>query len=191
MRFLRLLIEPLKQKVARIMENLRPTKTQAQPFMQDTPKTDHTQRAQPVVEKHKVAGISFREDALRSLGTANDEFNLTKRRMIEDGLIGERVYKTEFFTISCDLIPEPDNPADPNAIRVVVDGAHIGYIKKGSCAHIHNLLREGRIQKVSCEIGGGPYKIILTDYDEDGEEIYNLIKETIPFYAVVSITLKP
>ena len=57
-------------------------------------------------------------------------------------------------------------------------------------AHIHKLLREGRIESVSCEIGGGRYKILLTEYTEEGNERYTLERTNIPFYAVVSIKRK-
>jgi hypothetical protein len=43
---------------------------------------------------------------------------------------------------------------------------------------------------VSCEIGGGRYKILLTEYTEDGDERYTLEHDDTPLYAVVSITRK-
>lgn len=43
------------------------------------------------------------------------------------------------------MIEEPDNPEDPNAIKVVMDGEPIGYIKAGSCARVKKLIREERI----------------------------------------------
>lgn len=41
------------------------------------------------------------------------------------------------------LVPEPDNPHDPRALRVEVGGEHVGYVPKGKqlpspcpCAHV-------------------------------------------------------
>lgn len=142
------------------------------------------------VERHKVAGISYRTSAVLSLGTKNPEYNLTKKQIIDEYLTDQRLYWMEFGLYPCELIPEPDNPEDPKAIKVVVRGEHIGYIKKGSCAHIHKLLREDRIESVSCDIGGGDYKIVVTDYDDYGNETYTLEKENTPYYAVVVIKVK-
>ena len=142
-------------------------------------------------EHHKVAGISYRTENLLTLGTPNSDYDLSKSELIEEGLTGERIYRTDFHVKHCELVPEPENPHDSKAIKVVVDGVHIGYIKSGSCAHIHKLLRENLIQTIQCEIGGGKYKIVLEDYDENGDPAARVESETAPYFAVVSITQKP
>ena len=155
--------------------------------LEQPPKATPTPRTE---ERHRVAGISYREKAALSLGMKNYDYDFNKKQLIEAGLTDERIYKLVFYPDTCELIPEPDNPEDPNAIMVVVDGVHIGYIKKGSCARVHKLLREDRIKSVSCEIGGGPYKILLTDYNEDGEEVFAIEHDTAPVRAIVTIMLK-
>lgn len=142
------------------------------------------------VERHKVAGISYRTEELLSLGLENYDYDLSKKQLIDAGLTDERVYRTDFYPDTCELIPEPENPEDPKAIKVVVDGVHIGYIKQGSCAHIHKLLREARIEDIDCEISGGPYKVVLTDYNEDGDEVYTMETDSARYYAVVVIKVK-
>lgn len=184
----------LKNLISFILGDDSPNTAQAptpEPIHEPTP-TPAPAPAPTSVERHKVAGISYRTQALMTLGIKNEDYDLTKKQLVEEWLIGERVYRTDFYASRCELIPEPENPEDPKAIKVVVDGAHIGYIKKGSCARIHKLLREDRIESVSCEIGGGAYKVVLTecDYDEDGNEIYTLEKDIIPYYAVVTIKVR-
>lgn len=144
------------------------------------------------VEKHRVAGITFHLDAIKAMGRENFDYDRSKRELIDDCLTGERIYRTDYFANVTTLEPEPDNPEDPKAIKVVVDGVHIGYIKAGSCAHIHKVMREGRLESVKCEIKGGPYKILLEDYDADdlGEPTYTLERDTAPMYAELYITVK-
>ena len=52
-------------------------------------------------------------------------------------------------TLRVELIPEPSNIYDPNAIMVVVvDGAiryHIGYIPKGVTSRVHAMLKHGAL----------------------------------------------
>lgn len=150
-----------------------------------SPKTEPSK-----IEHHRVAGTSFRLKEIQSLGVENSDYNLTKREMIDECLIGERVYRTDFYASKVELIPEPENPHDPRAIRVEADGVHIGYIKSGSCAHIHKLLNEDKIESIKCEMGGGRYKILLEDYDEDGNEVYEFERDEAPFYASLYIKIK-
>ena len=140
-----------------------------------------------VGETHKVAGTSYRQEAIVSLGMKNPDFAKTKKALQAEGLTDEWIYEYEFAPRNVELQPEPDNPHDPKAIKVVVDGTHIGYIKAGSCAHIHKLLREDRILKTTCLIGGGKSKEIVEDED-DGR--YVLEQDEIGFYARITITTK-
>lgn len=142
-------------------------------------------------ESHKVAGLSFREDAIAELQCENVDYSCSKRELVDMGMIWERIYKYDFYPIKTELIPEPDNEADPNAIKVVVDDQHIGYIKKGSCAHIRKLLNSGSIEKIDIEIGGGPYKFITAeDWDENGGDVYTIEKGAAPYFAKLTITTK-
>ena len=150
----------------------------------------YTNTPQPKVEHHRVAGTSFHLDAIQKLLYENPDYPLSKRELIDQGLINERIYKMGVYNNFAVLEPEPENPTDPKAIKVLTEGVHIGYIKAGSCAHIHKVLREGRIERAEIEIKGGEYKILLEDFDEDGESVYSLERYTIPFSAVLSLTLK-
>ena len=47
--------------------------------------------------------------------------------------------------MECDtieLIPEPENPFDPNAVKVIVDGKKSGHIASKYCKRILNILQE-------------------------------------------------
>lgn len=133
------------------------------------------------VEHHKVAGVSYRQDAIKSLGQYNEDYKLTKSELARFGFEGDRVYELEFNPGTVELIEEPENEHDPNAVKVVVDGVHIGYIKRGSCSRVKKQIREGMIENITAEIKGGKYKEL-----SDGQ----LIKEEWDFSAVVSIYLK-
>lgn len=137
-----------------------------------------------IPKTHKVTGMSHYIDNIMSLSLENNDYDLSKKELIEEGYENERVYQYEFYPIKTELIPEPDNPYDPNAIKVMVDNTHVGYIKSGSCSHILKVLKEDRIEKIECKIGGGKYKYI--GYDED-EDKYYLEKDDAPFFVHLSI----
>lgn len=142
-------------------------------------------------EHHRVAGISFHTDELLSLAMKNYEYEYTKKEMLEYDMINEPVFEYSFPVLTVDLLEEPDNEYDPNAIKVVVDGVHIGYIKKGSCSHIKKLLREDRIEEIHAFIGGGKRKCLVEKEDDYGlEETYVVKKETRDYFCELTLILK-
>lgn len=136
------------------------------------------------VSTFRVAGVSSRQDDILELADENSDFSMTRREIIDAGMENERIYQYEFDPHRVELIPEPSNPYDPNAIKVVIDGVHVGYIKKGSTTRVRNLLKAGG--KVTAEIKGGPYKILLYR-NEDGKDNYEMEHDESPFSVAVHI----
>ena len=141
---------------------------------------------EPEKELLKVAGTSFRQDAIKSLGVKNPNYTKTRQAIQEAGLLGKWIYEYEFTPQQVDLVPEPDNPHDRDAIKVMVDGVHIGYVKAEMCAHVHDILCTPRLQQVNCTIAGGKRK----RYIRDGKEDYVLERDEVSFYARLTITTK-
>ena len=152
-----------------------------------SPETVIVEKKEIKTKKYKVAGVSYREEEIISLGFENHNYELSKKEIIENYLYNERIYEYEFFPSNVELIPEPTNPHDSNAIKVIVDGVHVGYIKSGSCSHVHKLLKENRIDKIYCEIGGGNYKYL--EYDEY-EDICELDKSESGIFVHLEIQEK-
>lgn len=142
-------------------------------------------------ERHKVAGTSYHMDAIMSLAQENPDYDLTKREIIDDELTDERIYQYTFADGPVELVDDPDNEYDPNAIKVLVAGQHIGYIKRGSTGRIHDLQRAGRVLGVTAEIYGGKYKVVICDDDDDGAERYDLIKDETGYGAAIEILVRP
>ena len=139
-------------------------------------------------ENHHVAGTSYRQKEIESLGEENLIYEYSKRELIDEGYEDEKVYYYDFNPYTVELIEEPDNKFDPNAIKVVIDGVHVGYIKKGSCAHVKNLLKSGRIVKIDAEIHGGQYKLLYSEYDEEkGKEVYEVETGESNYYVTIEI----
>lgn len=141
-------------------------------------------------ERHRVAGTSYRIDAIKSLGIENPDYELTKQELVEDYLTDESIYEYEFPLFDAELIEEPDNEVDPNAIMVVLNGVHVGYIKAGSCNRVKKRMREDKIKRVTARIFGGRYKYVSTDYDDNGNERYSLEQGERAFTVMLTLHLK-
>ena len=144
------------------------------------------ERAVSKTETHRLAGTSFHETEIQDLMEENFDYNLTAADLIDMGMEDERVYKYEETYCTAALEPEPDNQYDPNAIRVLAEGVHIGYIKKGSAAHVKKLLEEDRIASMLITITGGPYKTAYLNEDDRPRTT----KGDLNFSAVLEISVK-
>lgn len=114
-------------------------------------------------QKHKVAGVAQYESNLLKLAKKNPAYSFTKKEIVAKKLCCEYLYEYTFAPQKTALIPDSTNPNNPNAIKVVIDGQHVGYIKPGSCARILKLINEGRIAGIQSKINGGNYQIFVGD----------------------------
>lgn len=136
-------------------------------------------------ERIHVRGVDNYTDNIIAVANENPDYDLTKRELIEE-CPDEKVWQY-YFIVKGELVPEPDNPYDPNAIMVQADGRCIGYVPKGSTSHIRKLMESGRIQSMSLDIGGGKYKEVYEDEEEDGK--YEMDRGSRPFSAVLELYL--
>lgn len=163
----------------------------AQPQRTEAAGTQAPAGPRATFERHKLAGTSYHTDAIMALAQENPDYDLTKREIIDDGLTDERIYQYTFADGPVELVDDPDNEYDPNAIKVLVAGQHIGYIKRGSTGRVHNLQRAGRVLGVTAEIYGGKYKVVICDDDDDGAEHYDLIRDETGYGAAIEILVRP
>lgn len=118
-------------------------------------------------EKFQVASVSHYSDSImKDIAYENDDYSLSVKELSETCDVGDRVFEYSFDDCNASLVPEPTNEHDPNAVRVEVKGILIGYVKRGSCSHVKNLLKSPDFDHVKVEIGGGKYKRLYEDDDK-------------------------
>ena len=118
-------------------------------------------------EKFQVAGVSHYSDSImKDIAYENDDYSLSVKELSETYDVGDRVFEYSFDDCNASLVPEPTNEHDQNAVRVEVKGVLIGYVKRGSCSHVKNLLKSPDFDHVKVEIGGGKYKRLYEDDDK-------------------------
>lgn len=118
-------------------------------------------------EKFQVAGVShYSYDIMKNIAYENDDYLLSAKELSETYDVGNRVFEYSFDDCNASLVPEPTNKYDPNAVRVEVKGILIGYVKRGSCSHVKNLLKSSDFDHIKVEIGGGKYKRLYEDDDK-------------------------
>lgn len=137
-------------------------RTQPSGELQTKPRDELTRK-----ETIRAAGISYRTDAVLSLGVENDEYTYNKKQIIEEGLEDEKLWEYHFPPYDVEFVFEPDNEYDPNAIAIYVEGEQIGYVERELTSHVRDLIESGKLKSAYCQIVGGKYKI----YDSVEESI--------------------
>jgi HIRAN domain len=107
----------------------------------------------------EVVGESHRQDALRKV-VAGQPRN-------RDG--GYRVQST------ADLVPEPENAFDPNAVAVYISGLHVGYVPREAAAYVQEplaaIVSSGNLPTCDAVVVGGaegrPSLGVWLDLDDD------------------------
>ena len=106
-----------------------------------------------------VHGEFYHKDAIESIGIHNPDFDLSLNEFEKKyPKEGTEAYKYSFNITSVDLVPEPNNPHDPNAIKVMMNGAHVGYITAQGTARVKEYLESGNIESITGKITGGPVR---------------------------------
>ena len=142
-------------------------------------------------QNYVVVGTQYHEKDITKLGTPNPDYNMTKRDIIDCCMTDEFIWKFSFNPISVQLVPEPTNPHDSNAIKVVIDGSHVGYIRARECNLLHGLIENNRIHNINASITGGPYKSVNEDYNDSGKEVYTLERGSDDYSIELEIETTP
>lgn len=151
----------------------------------DEPEVDYINKT------YRVTGIEHYLDNLLKLAVPNSNYDMTKREIIDYGMTDQNIWEYEFYPSKLELQPEPDNSHDPNAIKVLIDDQHVGYIKSGSCKHLLNVIDQDRFIGATCKIGGGKYKRVDEEYDYDRDKtIHNLDKGEKSYSIVITVKEK-
>ncbi len=107
--------------------------------------------------KFEIYGLFNRVEDFIALADENKNYKLPDEEFLEKYSSGRPVYRYWFNNIHMvELVPEPDNPKDPNAIKVVLEGVHVGYVPRDLCIAVAEKLQEGYRPRVKAS--GGPYK---------------------------------
>lgn len=178
------------KKAAAAAQTQQTVSSAAQPQRTEAAGTQAPAGPRATFERHKVAGATYHLDAIMELAEDNPDYDMTQREIIDAGMEEQRIYQYTFPDSPVELVDDPGNEQDPNAIKVLVAGQHIGYIKRGSTGRIHKLQRSGRVLGVTAEIYGGRYKIVRC-VEEYQMQHYEMDRDESNYGAAIELRIQP
>lgn len=107
------------------------------------------------------AGMTHYMDALMELAVENGDYTCTKREFLKYLIINRRVYQYNFKASELDLVADPGNAYDKDAVKIILNGRHVGYIRSGETEGLVDLYNSDQVKRVQVVIEGGKYKILL------------------------------
>lgn len=132
----------------------------------------------------RLAGGAHYVDEIKSLMMPNDDYALSKKELCEMYCVGDKIFKNIENINKIDLVPEPDNPHDKNAIMVLGDGVKIGYIKRNDIPEVNRIMALESYRGAVCDdIWFGDYKEI--DEDEDGKPYIEKGTYDTPYVQII------
>jgi len=130
-------------------------------------------RKNVVMQDFPVVGVSRHQDLLPKYGFLNKDYFLSDEQLIEKGIRQYSIPKYGFEYLDLSLEPDPGNKYDPNAIKVLLSGEHVGFIRSEDTEYINTLIAADRIVDVDGRIVGGPVKRYNTSEDRIEEVDFN------------------
>lgn len=139
-----------------------------------------------------VAGFDHHQKQLRELLTdENFHYTLKKKELVDDFGYTEddQIYQYERESYPLHIQAEPDNPYDPQAVKVFADDTFIGYVPKGRFGDLIHLSGIPGV-KATVEVFGGKYK--YAEYNEEADfygemdaKYYSIRTDSSPVKAVM------
>lgn len=126
-------------------------------------------------------GVEHYLSAIARLGHENPNWGKSHAILLDEGLCGKKIYRWNYTNRPVQLIPEPSNPHDPNAVFVQVAGEKVGYIRREENRHVLDILKNHSVEQISAFIGGGPYMVVSTNGDVQTLEYSHSVKITVQY----------
>lgn len=103
-----------------------------------------------------VVGEHYKKNDIASVMSGNRMYNLPDHEFINKIEPRKYIYRFKYRETEAQLILEPNNPYDANAIKVVIDNIHVGYVPASYCVDLKRKLP--KIKSVRAKLHGGDYK---------------------------------
>ena len=121
-----------------------------------------------------IAGLYYHIKELHKAGTVNRMYYLKDEDLIATGK--KKVFRFRFDK-PMTLEEEPTNKHDPNAIKILIDGCHVGYVPAEFCVMVKKAIANNAITDIQYNIKGGEYKYIEnnTVYEDENDYTSSVI----------------
>ena len=117
-----------------------------------------------------VAGIEYYMPAIHSLWKINPDWNASLEELSKKGKCGQKIYQHQFIDAAAELVPEPTNSYDSDAVKVLIQERLVGYLYQSDNEHYLRMAKKWGISGIRANKYGGKYKVVSTNGDVETME---------------------
>ena len=138
-------------------------------------------------ERFKITGTSHYIDNVKKIISKNDDYSMKNSEIIENFAEYVDIPQYELESDRVELVPEPDNEYDKNAVRCEIGGVLVGYVKRESCSHVKKLLSSPDLKEVKRDrFLFGKVKRVCSD--SEGELYVDVRTYNSPVFEIAIVT---
>lgn len=119
-----------------------------------------------------VAGTHYVKQNITSILSINSVYRLSDERFTKCVPENKRIYKYKIKTSSAKFVPEPDNEHDRNALKVMIDNVHVGYIPADNCIEVKKIIK--KVKSITATVRCGDCKYHVGNEVYKSEEDFNI-----------------
>lgn len=122
-----------------------------------------TKKNRPAPGLYQIDAYCFlhRDEELLNALDSNPKFELSTEELVKQGYAGKTIYKFySEYKRGVTIIPEPTNPNDKNAIKIMLGRNFFGYISREHAPVVLGYMKANCIKSISLLISGGPVRRI-------------------------------
>lgn len=117
-----------------------------------------------MIEPFEVAGTEYYQEEIMAKARPNKKFKLSAQEILYEGLMVNQFIDEYYIQLDdIELVYEPTNKHDKNAIMVMANGLKIGYVPAELCTEIKNILKKYDVDHITSRVFGGWTRHVTED----------------------------
>ena len=114
-------------------------------------------------EEYKVIGCSYHKDSFARLQTANPDYRMSRKKLVESGLADTRIFHYTYANKPVDLQLDTTDQFGKDRVMVLIAGQLVGYLTEEDDDHVLEVLQHASVKYITAKVTGGEYRIVCAD----------------------------
>ena len=112
------------------------------------------------VETFNVVGVHYHEKSIKQLQIPAEDWKKSPQQLVSEGKTTKKVFRYTYIDKPVRLVPDTQNPHERNAVKVMIAGAHVGFVPSDQAKHFRAVVETTTIKNLTADIWGGEYKVV-------------------------------
>lgn len=130
-------------------------------YKKKTPNNSEDPKKITMCQEYRISETEKFSENLLEIARENDDFDMSKKEIVENGMEDETIYRYLFLPKKVELLPKDE------ITEVYADRQLIGFLSEQKTLEMASFKESHEVHDIGVDIWGGPYKY----YDSDKESL--------------------